>query len=341
MRVVLRFQELCGFAQLVLGISNPQCLEQLLTKRVIRKFVRWLHSEKNCGVGSIGSQVNRIRNVLRWHPTLGNRDFTWMKSLVEEISDAEEELATKCMGPVALHSDLTKVPNKIRSKRRRLKEPDQRLEAWLAQMELLMLLLSTHPWPPLCIRKCRIKGDRPNLFRGQIPRDNYPFTLTVQAEKKLDENSHVRLWQYCFSSAETREQRMARGLVVQRLIPLLERFINQYRHILIGGNPDPETLFVNRSGRAFGSGAFASLVGEICLEYLDVRLTPYQIRRIYTLDWLAKHREDPNRYEQLAIILWVEPSSVIAEYGPEDRIHLPRRNAPRRAFRIRPVRVPQ
>jgi hypothetical protein len=334
--VVLRFQEFCGYAVRVLDMTNLVTLEQILTKRLVRKYVRWLH-DREWGVRSISAHVNRIKNILRYHPVLGDEDFSWIKGLVEEISDTEDdEFVAGGDDSVVLFSDLETSPDKIRQKRqKRLKQKgcDDRLVAFLVMQELLMLWIITHPWPPTCIRNCRIKGIRKNLFFERLPKGGPPFALTPAVEKAWRQSRHrQRFWQFLFSPAETPDHRLARGLVVQRLLRLLKIYLSKYRKVLVNPSKDPGTLFVNLAGQKFDSGKFAKLIGEICQEHLGAWLTLSEIRRIYGFAWLARNKKDPLRYEKLSVILWIGLEAVQKQFASGPIVRYPRRNSPRRGF---------
>jgi len=307
--LVLRFRELFGYANR-LGIAINR-LEELLAETLIRDYILFLHNEKHWKRASILSSVNRICNALRFHPTLANYDYTWIKSCILELpEDDDTNIDPAADGTEIVLDDLAEIPNKICAKRKRLKAKNTRVQAWLVLKEFVIFFLVTHPWPTQCLRMCRIHHPRRNVFRGPIPQDRAPFALFVGAKPESLENRGLSLWQFDFSPEHMRLGRYARGPLVRPLISKLKLYL-KYRKKLLEGKPDPGTLLVNFAGQPFRCEEFAKLVTDTCAEYCGVRVPPSAFRRKFLFDWLTEY---PGDVENLAAILWINPQSVSVEF---------------------------
>jgi hypothetical protein len=307
--LVLRFQELFGFAQGTPEASSINSLEQLLSEDLIRKYILFLYEDKDWKRVSIRVCVYRIANAMSYHPVLGQRDFSWIRACVLELSeDDDTDIDPESDGAEVLLDDLAAIPKKLRAKREALKGKNRRAIAWLAVKEFIIFWLVTHPWPAQCLRTCRISGSKRNLFKGPKPRGKGPFELFPRLEQALRKNPRLRFWQFDISPAETRLGRYARGGLVSPLTRKLKEYF-KYRRELVKGKPDPGTLLVNFAGQAFECGEFSKLVADICYDYVGVRIPPSEFRRKFLFDWLA---DCPGDLEGIAVVLWMQVDSVSA-----------------------------
>ena len=308
--LVLRFRELFGYAKRIYKMEITS-FDDLLAESLIRKYILFLHDEKEWNRESIRSSLNRIANALGSHPSLGERDFEWIKTCVKELpEDDDTNIDPEFDGREILLDDLATIPAKILAKRNKLKTKNPRIHAWLALKEFVIFFLVTHPWPPQCLRTCRITAPKGNLFVGPVPQTGGPFALFPVLKKELRKNPALQFWQFLFSPDEVQLGRYARGAVLPRLVSKLEPYL-KHRKVLLNGKPDPGTLLVNLAGQPFACGEFAKFVADICHEYLGRRVTPSEFRRKFLFDWLTEY---PGDEENIATILWINPQSVNAEY---------------------------
>jgi len=308
--LVLRFRELFGYASRVLRISINS-VEELLAEPLIRDYILFLYNELHWKRASIISSINRIHNALRFHPTLSNEDFTYIKSCILELpEDDETNIDPAADGKEILLDDLAKIPKKMCAARNRRKPQNPRVEAWLVLKEFVIFLLVTHPWPSQCITMCRIQGPRRNLFRGSMPHDGAPFALLSETEQKVARNSDLWFWQFDFSPEHMQLGRYARGPLVSPLVRKLTQYL-KYRKELVKGRSDPGTLLVNFAGQPFECGEFAKLVADTCAEYCGVRVPPSAFRQKFLFDWLTEY---PGDVHDLAAILWISQHSVSIEF---------------------------
>jgi integrase len=99
---------------------------------------------------------------------------------------------------------------------------------------------------------------------------------------------------------ETKTGHNARGILPQRLIPLLEEYLAVHRPRLLGGK-NPGTLFVNDDGEAIDYQIMTYHISEIVLKHSGRRMTPHLFRDAFAYAYLAEHPED---FLTLSKILW-------------------------------------
>jgi hypothetical protein len=311
---VLRFQELCGFAEKVLKIGRIYQLRQVLTEDVVRSFVSWqLNKPGGNKIVSVANQIRRIKNVLLFHPVLGDVDFSWMTAIIGEYGSETPSERTKRREEGELpYEELATIPAKIRARRKELRSASARTLAWYVHDELLMLWMVAQPFYPGLIRALRVSGSSKTLFKEAKPTDDPPFRISPWVERRLKGNPEFEFWQYCFDTRQTSGRGTVRGQVVRRLVQLLESYLNVHRPNLARNATD--TLFLNRVGGPMSCMQLIQLVGNICEEFTDVRVNPSAFRRIFALYWL---KVNPGDYEGLAAILAIGLPYAMQEYDPE------------------------
>lgn len=307
--LVLRFQELFGYYyQNRRELPEVYSLEQLINELIIRRYVLFLSDDKDWKRESIRAAVNTIANALGSHPELCTVDFDWVKACVQEIpEDDDSDIDADFTGTEVLLDDLALIPGKIRKKMNASTASNPRVRAWLGVKEFLIFFLCTHPWPAQCLRTCRIKGPKPNLFMGPRP-NNGSFAIFPALERALLKKPKLWFWQFDFSPTEVRLGRYTRGPLVSLLARKMQGYL-AHRAVLLKGKPDPGTLFVNSAGRAFKCSEFAKLVGDICYGYQRERVSLSEFRHKYLFSWLTDY---PGDEERVAAVLWILMDSVSA-----------------------------
>lgn len=172
-------------------------------------------------------------------------------------------------------------------------------EALLRRDHLLFLWLLTLPWRQRNLRECRVgkRNAGANIFNDFVE-DNIATSPGVN-----DQGNKV--WQFHFSTSETKNHEIAKGVLAERLIAPLEEYLQRWRPILLEkrkcDEPLSDKLFVNESGKSLSMSDLTRLVGDITQNTLPKRLTPHAFRHHVAKGWLEDH---PRDFWTLSKILW-------------------------------------
>jgi hypothetical protein len=270
------YPSLCG--------TQITSLNQILTRKVIQAYVRWLHKERGCERGSLGKVICSLHSVLKIYPAFEKRDWTWMGKLVDEFREEPESQVEARRKERAFDYDmetLSTIPDLIRKERELAKGLTEREKGLSIRDETLTLFLVGYPWPPRCLRECSIEGIARNL------------------EKKSKTEGAPKEWHFYFRPEEVPQRRLAKGPLPKKLVPQLDLYL-KYRSRLLRGK-DPGTLFLNENGRPFSSGRLYVLVCKITRNFVGRRVPPVAFRDAHAYDWLLKHKGD---YGTLASLRW-------------------------------------
>lgn len=166
-RAFVRYVEtLYGYVYHFYRIEKITKLNQLFTREIITAFGRWMYHDRTWNTHSISVLLRGIRTVLKAHPSFSTRDWNWILDLTKEFPEELESVVEHRRQKRAFNYDyetLSTIPGAIRKNRDSREDLSREEKGWMIHDELLMLWLTTYPWPPRCLRECRIGGDNPNL----------------------------------------------------------------------------------------------------------------------------------------------------------------------------------
>jgi integrase len=286
---------LYGFATKIEKRKDVTSLSKLVTKKTVISFVNWALQERKQKGESVAGSLGCLCAAMRWNPTYETYDFNWLRSLIAQIepapaSEKDERKANKSLP----YEVLENIPALIHAGRKEV--VGSRAFALLVHDELLFSWLVTLVWRQRNIRECCIGS---NLFKAEIP------TLSKMAiprwvQDRLRLNPHEQFWQIRFREGDTKTKHTVQCVLPQRLVPLLEEYLEHHRPILLR-HTDPGTLFLNRNGRPLACYTLNVLVSSLTLRYARRRVTPHLIRDIFANYWLDYHPED---YLTVSKVLW-------------------------------------
>jgi hypothetical protein len=309
------FEQFCGFASRVQGLQPDASVVDLFTPDLIRGFASCLRNERNCKRTTIVGRIGGMVNAIRLNPCFHHFDFNWVYDVLRELTiEDPEELRSRRRTKEVDYDLLTSMLEQMSSERQALNNPSAEELAWRVHDELLILWLTTFPWPSRCIREARVLGAAPNIYKAPTPRGDasgVPPWATAECQR----NPRSTFWQFRFDTPETSNAKEVYGFLPRRLILLLEEYVSLHRQYLIRDS-DPETLFLDRFGGMMSVWSLMQRVGILTERYIQKKITPEAFRAIFAYDWLDKN---PGEHEWLAGFLWMETPSVKKRYDPEYR----------------------
>lgn len=313
--VLLQLEQMLGYAENVRNLGQITSLRQILTKRFMRGFLRWLNIDRGCRRSGIDMKLRLLRLILTEYPSFRDQDFGWINDMIREIrADEESEILSRREARQAPYEKLAQIHGAIQRMRLRGRNLSRKAKARLVHDELLMLWLVVFPWYPRCLRECRIGSPSGNVFKAEVPHGSL-FKLTASAEKALAENPDAKLWQFYFRAEETPDGHEERGLLPTVLVRLLETYLSKYRPLLVG-HRSTDTLFVNPMGGALTSHQLTQCVGRLTARHLEKWISPSAFRPAFGRYWLGVH---PGDYHTLGAILWTNFTHVKQLFDPNYR----------------------
>lgn len=283
--VLLQLEQMLGYAENVRKLGRIVSLRQILTRRFMRGFIRWLNIDRGCRRSGIDLKLRLLRLILTEHPAFLDQDFRWINGMIREIRiDEESEIQSRREAREVPYEGLAQIHRAIRQMRLRGRNLSRKTKAKLVHDELLMLWLVVFPWYPRCLRECRIGAPSGNVFKAEVPHGSL-FKLTTSAKNALAKDPHAKLWQFHFRAEETPDGQEVRGLLPSVLVKLLARYLRQYRPLLLG--PDStETLFVNPTGGALTNHQLRQCVGRLTALHIGKWVPPQPLdRRLGATGW--------------------------------------------------------
>lgn len=314
--VLLQLEQMLGYAENVRNLGRIVSLRQILTRRFIRSFIRWLNVDRGCRRSGIELKMRTLRSILTQHPSFRDHDYRWILDLVREIDpDEESQVKARRESREAPYETVAQIHGAIRRTRLRGRSLSRRAKARLVHDELLMRWLVVFPWYPRCLRECRIGFPSGNVFKAQVPAGSSSFKLTASAEMALGHNPLAKVWQFHFRATETPDGQEVRGLLPSTLVRLLEVYLRDYRPLLLGPVPT-DKLFVNQTGGDLTSHQLRQCIGRLTTHYIGKWMTPTAFRAVFGRHWLEVH---PGDYHTLGAILWLDFTYVKQLFDPNYR----------------------
>lgn len=292
---------LFGYAvsELKMDPETPRALLEVVCPSVVEPFITWQLETREVESVSLNC-LGLLRSALCAFPTYSSIDFSWFTNLLDTIPKYdEEELAARKDRKLLSYDELSQIPGKIAQEKEQAESGSVEY-ARLAHDELLILWMLAFAWRPTNIRECSLGTDKrePNLFKATF--GNRQVAKPSWVEKKLKQNPSTKFWQIHFTSGQVKGKRHIRGVVPRHLVPFLEAYLLNHRHLLVGGFDDG-TLFLNRYGRQMSRDSIVDLVGTLTFKYGGRRVTPHLFRDAFAICWLEENPED---YLTVSKILW-------------------------------------
>ncbi|MGO9083681.1 MAG: hypothetical protein ACLQBK_00505 [Candidatus Sulfotelmatobacter sp.] len=306
------FCGLFGFATNIHHESGITSLPQLVREEIVSSYLEWRINERRVKGYGIRCALRLLSAAMRQHPSYKSMDFGWFKPLLNSIPiEPKAEVKKRKAQKYLEYEVIESIPAKILAERRAVSKNEIGQNALLTRNALLMRWIITLPWRQLNVRKCRINGQAPNLFKGKIPAFS-GIDKPEWVKQQERQNPAAEFWQFRFSTTETKTGIDVHSLLPRQLIGLLEEYLNQFRpHLLHGA--DPGTLFVTRAGKTMRSDYLGSTVSQLTMKFGGRRVTPHLFRDIVAYTWLKAHPED---YLTLSKMLWHSNiNTTIETYG--------------------------
>ena len=166
-------EQFCGYGVHIRKSRPPARLASLLKWDYVSKYVKWLQGVAKCQKRAIAHRLVPFELLLRFHPRFSKKlDKSICRRALALIDNDEESDLILSRGEREIHqSALLRIVQDLTQERETKRGLSRKERAWLCHDHLLMLFFACFPWPPLCLRTCRLKGPSPNIFKRQIPKD--------------------------------------------------------------------------------------------------------------------------------------------------------------------------
>jgi hypothetical protein len=293
---------LTGYIQRIQGQSPVESLSALVTQQNVVGFVNWVVGIQKVQGGSVFNKLSLIHSALRGHPRHSAIDLTWLPAILSNLpTEKRSRIDDRKDKKRIPYAEADQIPGRIRALRLKSKGLSPRDLAISVHNELLMLWLVIISWRQRNIRECRIMGDCPNLYLGPLGRFSCMTKPNwLKTAGKSPDSSPI--WQIQFSLEETKTKNEVKAFLPRELGVLLEEFLlNHRKNLLVDGEADPGTLFVNKVGKALDIAQLKGLVQQLTSQHAGVAVNPHLYRDIVDYEWLATHPED---YLTVSKLLW-------------------------------------
>jgi hypothetical protein len=155
--IIHHFEDLCGFAVGVRGVTGLISLRPLLNEQFVKEFAFWQRKERNCKRTTVVGRLSRMFSALESSATFKNCDFSWIASvyrkLRKEPESALKESRRQRFVPFQL---LATIPDLVGCERSALEAPSDRQLGELIHDELLLAALILAQWPSHFVRTAEI-----------------------------------------------------------------------------------------------------------------------------------------------------------------------------------------
>lgn len=294
--------------------ASIRTLPELFTPDLVSAFIDWAINTRKLKGQSMVARLATICAALKEYPSYAENDFSWYDELIRSIPlEPESQRRERKEQKYIAYEAAADIPRRIQETRQEAATRGVRPLAFTVHDELLMKWLVILPWRQRNIRECRVglKSEGANLFKAEIEQWD-AVRKPRWLEERLKVNPHEQVWQYHFRESETKNGHEVRSILPQRLVPLLEEYLNHHQaHIVT--TDDQGTLFLNRRGHPLDSGHLNALISKLTLRHAGRRVSPHRFRDIWAYWWLSSHPED---YLTVSKKLWHRNLEVtIRVYG--------------------------
>ena len=309
--IVEHFEDLCGYAARVCGMENLVSLRPLLTEAFIKQFAFWMRKERMCKRTTVVGRLSRMVSSLATSPDFADLDFGWIYNVYRKLRpEPESALKERRRQRHIEFQELVAIPGRMYSDRTALQGLSPESLGWRVHDELLLSVLILAQWSPRFVRLAELGRD---VFKGPIPKDGPPFSVSSWAREALCEDPNAQFWQFHYKSL-TGE--LHRGLVLRGIVPLLELYVEKFRRRLVRPH-NVKHLFCNRSGHVLSCSSLGNLVSSRLWRYVRKRVTLTSIRSSFAYYWRDKYAN--NKDAVLSQIQWVDYATTKMRYDEEFR----------------------
>ncbi|MGA7159111.1 MAG: hypothetical protein WBY53_19855 [Acidobacteriaceae bacterium] len=319
--IIQHFEDYCGFAVRVCGV-RVEALTPLLTEPLVKQFAFWRHKVRGCKRTTIVGALSRMFAALASCPDFAGHDFSWIRGVYRKLRmEPESALKERRRQRYIAFQQLAAIPGRIRDERNALHNPSPATLGWRVMDELLLTFLILAQYPPRFVREAVIGV---NIFNAPIPTDGPPFTIPSWAQDLVCVDPGTHFWQFRY---ESKDGRLFRGLVLRRIVPLLDLWLNHYRPVLLGEAADPGTIFFNRARQPLREHRLHEIVAKLSQRFAKKRITITAMRSSFAHYYRERN---PNKDAVLANIQWVQYPTIKLRYDEEYRKQRKARMARRR-----------
>lgn len=283
---------------------NVSDLKALCNEDTMFAFVNWCRTERANSKRSLSMRLEMLYAALRTYPLFQGQDFGWLKRIIEQLCEDEDDLTRAKEGKQKRWVDydqLSELPSRMLADADRRYTRGSKQYASAMRDILLITWLLILPWRQRNLRECRIgsREDGANIFKEKIG-DLPTIARSDRIQEALKQNPAMEVWQFKFRPRETKTGHLVHGLLPRQITVLLPEYVSTYRPLLIVGC-DPGTLFLNDKGRPFSAFTIRYHVEKVAVQYFGRRVNPHLFRDIYAVKFLEEH---PENYLTLSKILW-------------------------------------
>jgi hypothetical protein len=308
----------CRYYGFVSRVERKQVsdMKALFNEDSMFNYVNWCRNERHVRKVSLFVPLTTLYRVVKTYPYFKGVEFGWLKSLLDQLTDNEEDrsLVNEAKQRKWVYYDkLCELPEKMRRDAEKKYERGSKRYACAMRDILLIIWLLTLPWRQRNIREMRIgrREDGANIFKAGIsdlPTIARPNWVTEQ----LRQNPGLEVWQFRFRTHETKTGRFIHGILPKQIAVPLEQYLNSYRPLLVSG-ADPRTVFLSDSGKPFTPNILRYHVVNATFRYFGRCVNPHLFRDIFAVKFLEEH---PENYLTLSKILWhLNVNTTIGLYG--------------------------
>lgn len=291
--------------------ETPRALLDLVCPDIVEGFITWqldIREVESVSLNCLGI----LRSALCAFTKYSSTDFSWFTNLLDTIPEYDQEkLADRKDRKFLSYDELSQIPLKIAQEKERA-ESGSAEYARLAHDELLFRWMLAFAWRPTNIRECSLGTDKrdPNVFKSTF--GNRQVAKPDWVERKMKQNPSTKFWQIYFTRDQVKGKRHIRGVVPKHLVPLLEAYLLNHRHLLVS-EIDDGALLLSRCGRQMSRDSIIDLIGALTFKYGGRRVTPHLFRDAFAICWLEENPED---YLTLSKILWHQNiETTLRHYG--------------------------
>lgn len=298
----LTIGQLAGYVINVCG-AVPESLKDMVQKHYVEGFIEWAFDVRHVKGRTVQLAIARLAACVKYHPAYSDRDWTWLKPLIDSIPlEDEAEIKKRKAAKYIDYDEFEAIPIQIRTHREAYEKKKRKSQLRIAQLaaeEFLFRWFLAFPWRQRNLRELRVGGMSPNLFKAKIP----PLSSIDKPDWVVEEearNPDAEFWMITFSPDETKTHISVDLLLPRTLVEPLEEYLAVWRPPLLNGN-HPNTLFVSPRGKPLRSDQVGKVIGHWSKTFASKRTTPHLIRDSVAYKWLKAHPKD---YLTLSKILW-------------------------------------
>jgi hypothetical protein len=304
-----------GFVSNVKG-HHISALNELCNEDLMYRYVVWCRTERETEKHSLVCRLAQLNGAVKAYPYFIGKDFDWLKRLIGELSNNEEDelLAREAKQERWVDYDrLETLPEKMRRDADGAYRKGTVQYARAMRDVLLATWLITLPWRQRNLRECRIgrREDGANIFKAGVS-DSPTIARPRWLLEELARNPNLEVWQFRFRRLESKTGHFIHGVLPKQISVPMEEYLNTFRPLLLRDG-DPRTVFVNDLGRPLTEVTFRRRIINVTYKYFGRLVDPHLFRDIFAVKFLEEH---PENFLTLSKILWHrDVKTTIRLYG--------------------------